>query len=500
MRVPDRNKGGISLPDTLLALAVGGLFVGGLTEMVTRIGQRTMVQAEARVVSAAADGSLVAGERHVAAAIAAAETAGGAVLLDPDSLRAEGALDSGSPERTPGGHGLIHAHYAPDSNTLLALAWADGTLPGGGAVLPATGISRTGRLGGADAACTAGNICGPGFRQDVATMLVALGGDGPPAGAVIAVRMASLLAVDDILLRGSAVAGRPELNRMVEELSVTGSLVNVAGLEAAESELRVPDGGLVHTSGRFTAGDVLEAGRYDLHGELTVGGDLDVTGSVAGAGYVRTAAGRFGDVTAPDAALEILGNADFGGALAVGMTAARSGGAAAGETGLLEAGELIATTATAPWLEVGNIEIDAGGEVTGTTLVVGEFRSRADGSSNEVTGGFRSRGTLNVGGLPETAVRHRERCSTVRRHRSARRRLRGLSMTESVLFLALFSSASTLGTVFATDLIRSLAGQSEARSLSDLADAVRTHAADNPIRLLGVDRGGYGQPCPLRCS
>ncbi len=57
-------------------------------------------------------------------------------------------------------------------------------------------------------------------------------------------------------------------------------------------------------------------------------------------------------------------------------------------------------------------------------------------------------------------------------------------MAESILFLSLFSSASTLGTVFAADLIHYLAGQSEARSLSDLADAARAHAARNPMQLL----------------
>ena len=400
MRLPDRRRAGISLPDTLLALAVATLFVVGLTELANRIGQRTMIQAEARVISDAADGSLATAERNVAAAIAAARSAGGAVLLDPDALRAEGALESGFPERTPGGHRVIHAHFAPDANTVLALAWADGTLPGGGAVLPAAGISRTGRLGGADGACAEGSICGPGFRQDVAAMAAALEVDGPPAGAVIAIRIASLLAVGDVLLQNDTVAGRPELNRMDEELIVTGSLVNVAGLEADEANLRVPDGGLVHASGGFTAGGVLDAGSYDLHGELTVGGDLDVSGSVAGAGLVRTAAGRFGDVTSPDAVLDIIGIADFGGALEVGMTIARSGGAVTGETGLLVAEELTAATVTAPWLEAGDIEINLGGNVNGTTLVVGEFRSSADGSSNEVAGGFRSRGMLNVEACP----------------------------------------------------------------------------------------------------
>ena len=65
-----------------------------------------------------------------------------------------------------------------------------------------------------------------------------------------------------------------------------------------------------------------------------------------------------------------------------------------------------------------------------------------------------------------------------------RRRKRGLSITGSLVFLALFSVSVALVTEVVSEMIHTLSVQSEARSLSRLADAARSHAARNPTQLM----------------
>lgn len=390
----------MTVPEAVFALAAGSLLVGSLVELADRAARRTLLQAEARVVSAAADGALKAAERDIRNAISTAALSGGAVLLGRAGLLAAGDLAQGFPRATPSGRGLSFAHYAVTADTVLAAAWAEGGPIAGGTSLPATGIRLTGRLGGADAACPAGFICGPGLRRDVMAMLTALGGSAPAAGSMIAIRSASLLAVNDALLRTDAVAARPELTRMDADLEITGTVVNAAAVDAPGAALRLPAGGRAHVAGLLEAGVRLQGGRVELRGDLTVGGDLTVTGAVNGIGVVRTNGGTLGVIEGPDARLDVLGTAAFGSMIQVGMPAARSGGAVAQESGLLDAGDLTASEVQAPRLDAGNVEVAAAGSVTGRRAVLGELRSHAASGRNLVSGRFRAEGIIHVDSCP----------------------------------------------------------------------------------------------------
>ena len=65
---------------------------------------------------------------------------------------------------------------------------------------------------------------------------------------------------------------------------------------------------------------------------------------------------------------------------------------------------------------------------------------------------------------------------------------RGLSMIGSIVFLSLFSLTTALVADAVSDMIHALSVQSEARSLSRLADAARNHAARNSTQLMNSIR------------
>lgn len=65
---------------------------------------------------------------------------------------------------------------------------------------------------------------------------------------------------------------------------------------------------------------------------------------------------------------------------------------------------------------------------------------------------------------------------------------RGLSMIGSIVFLSLFSLSTALVADVVSGMIHALSVQSEARSLSRLADAARNHAARNPTQLMNSIR------------
>ena len=398
MNCARRQRCGASLKEAILAISFSGLLFGILIEFAERGARRTLLQADARSVSAGADGVLISARSDVGSAIAAAEAAGGAVILNRADLIAGGAIEDALPERAPSGRALEYAHAAVDGNTLLAASWAAGGPIAGGTALPATGIQMTGRVGGADGACPAGFICGPGLRRDVSAMLTALGTNAPDPGSMMAIRFASALEINALLLRSAPIPSRPELNRMDANLEVTGAIANVSLVEAAPTSINT--GGLVRASGEFSTGGVLEGANVEIRGNLSADGDLSADGRIEGAGLVRSGGGTFRDIVAPDANLEIAGDAEFGSEIRVGLASARSDGAVSDEAGLLEVGDLTVPTAWAPWLETGNVEVAAAGVVTAASGTLGELRAHSAGGPSRVSGGFRSFGTIYVNDCP----------------------------------------------------------------------------------------------------
>ncbi len=389
---------GAGLVEAVAVMAVAAIILAGLIELAERAARRTLIQSEARTVSAGADGALFLAESGVPGAIADAAAAGGAALISRARLLNAGALREAFGERTLSGRTVEFAHHAIDANTLLAAAWALGGPVAGGGVLPAAGIELTGRLGGADPSCPAGFVCGPGFQRDVSAMIVQLGAAAPDPGSMMAIRFASLLQVNDLLLRTGEMPSRPELNRMDAGLEVTGVLANAGSVQAAATGLRLT--GEARVVGAFTAGTVLDAQRHELRDELDAAGNLLVTGPMEGLGPVRSGGATFAVVDAPEARLLVLLGADFGSVIEVGQPAQRSGGLIAQESGLLSAGNLGASSARTPWMDVGDAELGPAGTANGTRAFFGELRSHASVSASTVSGGFRSEGTVHVDNCP----------------------------------------------------------------------------------------------------
>ena len=400
MSVSTRQRRGLSVFESVLAVMAGSLLLGSVIELADRISRRTLLQAEARIVSSAADGVLANAESDISQAIAAATAAGGATRLTRAALLADGSLDQGFPERSPSGRAFGLAHYAASSDTVLAVAWLEGGPIAAGTSLPATGIRSTGRVGGADGACPTGFICGPGLRRDVTAMLTALGTSGPAVGSMIAIRSTSLLRIHDTLLHSGEYSGRPELARMDADLEVTGDMANVSTASASSVQLQILSGGQAHVETLVDAGTSLQAARVELRGELSVGGDLTASGAISGIGITRANGAQFNTITAGEARLDITGGATFGNSIEIGLPAARSGGAVSQESGLLEAGSLSAPSLRAPWLDTANVEVAATGTVTATQAELGELRSHAAAARNLVSGQFRSSGTLYVDDCP----------------------------------------------------------------------------------------------------
>ena len=396
-----RRYRGLTVLEAIISLAAGLALVAALTSMAERVSRRTLLQAEARVVSAGADGAMLAAEADIRAAAQAATAAGGALVLTRADLLVDGSLPSGYPERSPSGRNIAFAHYAPAADTVWAAAWLDGGPIAGGGTLPAVGIVQTGRLGrgaGIDA-CPTTHICGPGLRRDISAMLAALGGDAPPAGSMLAIRSASLLRINENLLLAQPLAARPELSRMDADLEVTGTIVNVTAVNATPVQLQIPAGGSMEVTGLYSSGAGFTGDRIEMRGEATIGGDLTVTAVADGLGFLRGAGGgRVTTINAGEAQLDVLGDAAFGATIAVGLPAARSAGAVAAESGLLEAGSMAVPVVRAPWLDTGNVEIT--GEASGSIAEMGELRIHAPAGAATVAGPFRSEGTLFVDACP----------------------------------------------------------------------------------------------------
>ncbi len=393
-----RRFRGITLAESMFVMALAGAVFAGLIALAERSARRALLQADARSVTAAADAVLSLAEADLAGAIAAARTAGGGRLISRADLAAGAGLETPIPDRAPSGSVHRYAHFSADANTLVAAAWATGGRLAGGGVLPAAGIRQTGRVGGADGACRANRVCGPGLRMDITAMIAALGADAPVPGSMISVRFASALAVNDRLLRSAAPTSRPELSRMAADLEVTGSMRNAASVDATSAS--VDDGGSAWVAGELSTDRVLTAAAMEIREGLTSGGGLTVSGAVEGIGSARATGGSFGTITAPEAVLDIAGSATFGGNLTIGLPAARSGGVLTEESGLLEAGNLAVPAVRTPWFETGNLELGTAGTVTGTSAVLGELRSRSATGPDLVNGGFRSRSLIHVDSCP----------------------------------------------------------------------------------------------------
>ena len=398
--IPRRRYRGLTVLEAIISLAAGLALVAALTSMAERVSRRTLLQAEARVVSTGADGALLLAEADIRGAAQAATAAGGALVLTRGGLLADGALPTGYPPLSPSGRNISFAHYAASADTVWAAAWLDGGPIAGGAALPAIGIEQTGRLGrGATIdACPTTHLCGPGLRRDISSMLTALGGDAPPAGSMMAIRSASLLRINENLLLAQPLAARPELSRMDADLEVTGTIVNVTGVTATPVELQIPAGGSMEVTGLYTSGAGFTGDRVEMRGEATIGGNLTVTAVADGLGFLRGGGGRVTTINAGEAQLDVLGDAAFGTTIAVGLNAARSAGAVADESGLLEAGSMAVPVVRAPWLDTGNVEIT--GEASASLAEMGELRIHAAAGRATVAGPFRSEGTLFVDDCP----------------------------------------------------------------------------------------------------
>lgn len=378
-----RLRRGVSVWEMTFSLALAGLLIEGAARIAGGAAGDALDQAEARVVSAAADAVLALAAADAEGQIQRAAAAPGDARAIPRAeLEAAGALDRFFPAVTPGARPVVWAAWAPDARTLITAAWASGDSRGGGAAEAGPGIDRVGRVGGAgQAACAAGRLCGAGVARDISGFLAALGARAPEPGDMLALRGVSLDARDPNLLRRTG-GGAADLNRMETTLTVTGDVVNVPRLESPLAAAAV--------TGAVRAAGPAEMARAEFSGRLRIDGDfeslagLSVSGGISGFGAVTAGGGgRFLSAEGREAELTVRGDADFGD-LRVGARVDRAAGF--DDLGLIDA-QLI----SAPSLRATGIR-------AGAALISGAAAAQRAEISDLVVGGLMTLDTMEVDG------------------------------------------------------------------------------------------------------
>ncbi len=372
------RRRGLSLAEAALTLVIGALAVTALAEIMERARRASAVQAEARIVSAAAEAAARLAEAEVARLIDSARASPGNARSVPATEIAP-ALSPDFPAATPLGREIRWAHYAPDADTLIILAWASGDLPWIAAPAGGGGIRRTGRVGDGRSGCPPQRLCGPGLDWDASGLAAGLGSDAPAAGDMAAMRDHSLARIHPDRLWRAAGAGA--VNRMRTRLTVAGTLVGTAAItgtaRAAVGELA--------SAGGIAASEFRASGSIETRGDLNVRDDLDVDGDITASGTVIAASGRFGSALAPEAQLNVLTSAEMGAVTA----AAKPGRAGAGidDTGHLRAASVTAAGAGTETVRADAVELtgtlslraaETGETVVGRTLEARRLTVRGD--------------------------------------------------------------------------------------------------------------------------
>lgn len=273
---PVRNRRGLSMLETSLALFLAGLAVMGIIGGLDRMKGGRMAQAEARLVSSAADYARALAGEDLNAALATLPAPPSARLVPRAEL--EAALPDRLPIETPAGRAISWGWYAPAAGELWVFAWTEGQRSDVGMPAAGPGVDRVGRVGNGRDGCPLNSWCGPNLRVDAAPVAAALGIDAPRPGEIVALRSLSVNRVNRSLLRSHP--GPYGLSLMEADLEIDGRIV-AAGIISDDNSAGAGAGlGEAVISGRLTVTGNTETVELDAGGAVT-GGDLTVGGTIS---------------------------------------------------------------------------------------------------------------------------------------------------------------------------------------------------------------------------
>ncbi|MDE0304383.1 MAG: hypothetical protein OXI87_05795 [Albidovulum sp.] len=356
-----RSRLGAGLFDAALGLAVAAIAGALLLEAARHYATRAGAQAQARILSAFADGAREFATRDITGLRdRLAASASRAEAITEAQLRAARLLPDGLPTRAPSGGGIAAAAWLPGSGAaeprIIIAAWSRAA-PGDRALpLGEPGTAHAGRLGGA---CrSASTVCGGGLDWDAAGLIAALSLELGAAAAprrrdMLALRIAHLDADREPYLHRVAVPGAPELNRAEGDFAMGG-----ADLPAPEIRARI-----VAIENDLEATGTIEAASLAVGAGAAFSGEAAIAGSIDGEGGDAAGFSVSGGISAAAAEIAVRIEAtSFDGSLAAEsiriegalslpagttVTVAASGGAG---------GAFAADTLEAPLLEVDDLE------------------------------------------------------------------------------------------------------------------------------------------------
>ncbi len=316
---PGRSWRGITLLETSMSLFLAGLAVVAIIGELDRLESGRLAQAEARLVSFAADSARSIAGADLNAALVTLPAPPSARLVPRAEL--EAALPDDLPLETPSGRPISWGWYAPGGGELWVFAWTDGQRDNIGMPAAGPGVDRVGRVGNGVDGCPQNSWCGPNLRVDATPVAGALGIDAPQPGEIVALRSLSVNRINHSLLW--SYPGPYGLSQMEADLEIDGRIAE-AGIVSdddstgagASLEEAVISGRLTVT-GR-TGTTTLDAGGTATGQELTVAGTISAF-AIAGSRTAETVdletnGMTTGPVTAVRIDVSCAGTATCGGA------------------------------------------------------------------------------------------------------------------------------------------------------------------------------------------
>lgn len=273
---PRRSRRGLSMLETSLALFLAGLVVLGIIGGLDRMKGGRLAQAEARLVSSAADHAWSLAGEDLHAALATLPAPPSARLVPRAEL--EAALPDRLPLETPSGRSISWGWHSPAGGELWVFAWTEGQRSNIGMPAAGSGVDRVGRVGNGSDGCPLNSWCGPNLRVDAAQVAGALGIDAPQPGEIVALRSLSVNRINRSLLWSHP--GPYGLSVMETDLEIDGSIAD-AGMVSDDNSAGAGAGlGEAVISGRLTVAGNTGSVALDAGGSAT-GEDLTVDGAIS---------------------------------------------------------------------------------------------------------------------------------------------------------------------------------------------------------------------------
>lgn len=373
-----RCQRGFALIDLLLAIGVSALVVASVLPYASYQISKARTQAEMRSVATLADVGLAFVQRDVAGSITDARASVNAqtkpfanlLQITRADLEAVGLAPDFSVDKTTAGRDMQLWIFAPDTNQIIVLARATGTLRRGSDII-LEGTYETGKIG-AMFADSNNLLRGPGVNWNVQTgFRDVTNATWPDTGDIIALRYADVRFSSDVYLHRSTAASGSR-NVMEVDLIITGDLSVTGAIEAQSAELDNANFGTFQVNGATTLNTLTVNGATVMNSTLRVDGDTTLGATaVEGTLTARTIEGEgdltiAGDLTANDIVtndLSIAGNLS----------------SATANIGILQANQItFGGVANISGLVVTNVNVTSQLTINGDMRIIGEVQVDQD--------------------------------------------------------------------------------------------------------------------------